>query len=143
MGVVHGEGHHLAEGTVLGLMAVATAVGLAGIAVAWAMYLRSPGTADAIAERAQGLYRVLWNKYYVDEFYDAIVLTPFVAVANVCWKVIDNVFVDGIVNGAGSAIEFVGGALRMLQTGNVQNYALATLVGAICLLLAYVSVGTP
>ena len=86
---------------------------------------------------------MLWNKYYVDEFYDAIVLTPFVAVANVCWKVIDNVFVDGIVNGAGRAVEFVGGALRMLQTGNVQNYALATLVGAICLLLAYVSVGTP
>jgi NADH-quinone oxidoreductase subunit L len=140
LGALHGEEHHLAAGTVSLLMLAATVVALGGILVAYAIYLRAPGSADAIAERARGLYRILWNKYYVDELYDAVVLTPFVALSNVCWKVIDNVLVDGLVNGLGAAITFTGGALRMLQTGNVQSYALATLMGAICLLLVYASV---
>jgi NADH-quinone oxidoreductase subunit L len=139
IGAVHGEAHH-GGNTATILMIFTTAVGLAGIGAAWALYLRTPGSADAIAERLAGVYRVLWNKYYVDELYDAIILTPFAMAASFCWKFVDNVLVDGIVNGAGTAIRFIGGGLRMLQTGNVQNYALATLVGAICLLLVYANI---
>ena len=135
LGALPGAGHHLSTATIYTLMALATAAGLTGIWAAYVVYLRSPGTADAAVERAPGVFRVLWNKYYVDELYDAVVLTPFAVVANVCWKVIDNIFVEGLVNGTGAAVRGIGGALRMLQTGNVQNYALAMLVGAIGLLL--------
>jgi len=131
--------HHIADSTMWLLIAIATGVGFAGIFAAWALYLRSFGAADGIAERFRGVYRLLWNKYWVDELYDAIVLTPFALLANVCWKVIDNVFVEGLVNGSAAMVRGVGGAFRMLQTGNVQNYALATLVGAIGLLLVYVN----
>jgi NADH-quinone oxidoreductase subunit L len=140
VGVVHGEGHHLSAATVYTLMAIATGVGLVGIYAAYAIYLGSPATAESLAERLRGAYRLLWNKYYVDELYDAVILTPFSVLSRFCWKVIDDVLVDGIVNGVGGAVAFVGSSLRLLQTGNVQSYALATLIGAIGLLLVYVNV---
>jgi NADH-quinone oxidoreductase subunit L len=126
-----------AEHTVLLLMVATTAVALTGIGVAYAMYVRAPGLVQALYARTTGVYQVLWNKYWVDEIYDVLILQPYVRLSRFFWQVIDSGLIDGAVNGVGSVLTSSGGVLRRLQTGNVQSYALFMLVGALCLLWAF------
>jgi NADH-quinone oxidoreductase subunit L len=125
-------GHHaISGGTVLILTVVTTAIALLGIFVAYSFYLKSPGTADRLAERFHGIYVMLWNKYWVDELYDRLFITPYVMFSQFFWKVVDAMMIDGVVNGAGVVVGKSADVWRRLQTGNVQHYAAAMLVGAV------------
>jgi NADH-quinone oxidoreductase subunit L len=121
--------------TVTLLIVSATAVAMTGIVAAWALYGRRSDVPERIAERAPGPYRLLWNKYYVDELYDALVIQPYVALSRFFWQVVDSQIIDGAVNGVGELVRWSGSRVRRLQTGNVQAYALAMLVGAICVII--------
>ena len=125
-------GHHeISGGTVLLLTLVTTAVALGGIFLAYSFYLKSPGTADRLAERFRGVYVLLWNKYWIDELYDRLIITPYVIVSKFFWKVVDAMLIDGVVNGTGILVGKTSDAWRRLETGNVQHYAAAMLVGAV------------
>jgi NADH-quinone oxidoreductase subunit L len=137
----HGEavaGHGV--GLELTLMAVSVAIGLLGLALAWQVYVVKPGRAQALGRRFQGVYRILFHKYYVDEFYHSTVVRPLVGFSRGLWTYFDVAVVDGIVNGAGRMIRGFGGFLRPLQTGLTANYAAAILVGAI-LITGYILLG--
>ena len=138
LAAVHGGEHHLGGGTVLLLTVLATAIALTSIGVAYTMYIKSPGSADRVQERAGGLFDVLWNKYYVDEMYEAVILRPYMELSRLFWQVVDARGIDGAVNGVARLAGGIGESLRRLQTGNVQSYALVMLVGAACLLLILV-----
>jgi NADH-quinone oxidoreductase subunit L len=125
------EGHEIAGGTVLMLTFVTSAVAGGGIFVAWSFYLKSPGTADRLAERFHGVHELLWNKYWVDELYDRLFITPYVIVSKFFWKVVDSMIIDGVVNGTGIAIGKTSDVWRRLESGNVQHYAAAMVVGAV------------
>ncbi len=112
-------------------------VGLGGIILAYQMYVRDPGLAERLGRQLSGLYRLLLNKYYVDELYDAVVVRPTAALANWLWQVWDTLVIDGTVNGTARLVEANGLLLRLWQTGNVQNYALSFLVGAVVILGYY------
>ena len=128
----HALGHHeISGGTVLVLTLVTTAVALLGIFVAYSFYLKSPGTADRLAERFHGVYTLLWNKYWVDEIYDRLIITPYVVFSKFFWKVVDAMLIDGVVNGAGVLVGRTSDVWRRAQTGNVQHYAAAMLLGAV------------
>jgi NADH-quinone oxidoreductase subunit L len=129
--------HHDGHGEALLLMGGTSALALLGIAVAYLFYVRSPALVEAIYARARGVYQLLWHKYWVDEIYDALVLRPYTSLSRFCWQVIDAAIIDGAVNGTGSFMSAAGGALRRLQTGNVQTYALVMFVGAVCLLWVF------
>jgi NADH-quinone oxidoreductase subunit L len=144
----HG-GHGVAHTAHLIAMVLSIIVALSGIAVAWLTYMKGRISAEKIVERFKGIHTVLSHKYYIDEFYgktfigmtllaarisrwfdntiiDGIVngaarLT--VKVANAEGR-FDNVVVDGAVNGVASISLGVGGRLRRIQTGSVQNYVL-------------------
>jgi len=135
LAVVHGAEHHLGEVAVLLLTLLATVIALGGIAVAYAMYIRSPGSADLVRERAGGLFELLWHKYYVDEIYAALILNPYMRLSRFLWQIVDARGVDGLVNGSARLTSAIGDRLRRIQTGNVQGYALMMLVGAACLVL--------
>jgi len=125
-------GHHeIGGGTVLLLTLVTTGVAALGIFVAYSFYLKSPGTADRLAERFRGVYVVLWNKYWVDEIYDRLIITPYVIFAKFFWKVVDAMLIDGIVNGTGVLVGKTSDVWRRLESGNVQHYAAAMMVGAV------------
>jgi NADH-quinone oxidoreductase subunit L len=125
-------GHHeIAGSTVLLLTLVTTSVALGGIFVAYSFYLKSPGTADRLAERFHGIYVLLWNKYWVDEIYDRLIITPYGIVSTFFWKVVDAMLIDGVVNGVGIAIGKTSDVWRRAESGNVQHYAAAMLVGAV------------
>lgn len=134
------EGGHHAVDTEVMMMIVSLAIAVLGILLAYRMYLKKPELADRAAERFKGLYAMIVNKYWVDEIYDRLFVAPLVGLSIFLWKFVDNILVDGTVNGV--AFLFRGGSevFKRLQTGNVQNYALSIL-GGIVLIVGYLLVG--
>jgi NADH-quinone oxidoreductase subunit L len=114
-----------------------TLAGLGGIGLAYQMYVREPGMAERLGEQFRGLYHLLLNKYYVDEIYDAVIVRPMTAASNWLWQVWDTLVIDGTVNGAARTVEANGLLFRLWQTGNVQNYAVSFLIGAMVILGYY------
>jgi len=119
------------------LVAISVAFGLAGIALAYLMYVAKPGMADSVAGRVKGLYTLVYNKYFVDEIYDVTVVKPVVDGSRVVlWKGVDASLIDGSVNGVGALARRVGGVLRLLQSGNVRSYATWVLFGSVVVIVA-------
>jgi NADH-quinone oxidoreductase subunit L len=119
------------------LMAISTAAGLLGIFLAWLMYVARPGMADALAGRIKGLYWLVYNKYFVDEIYDAVVVKPLVGGSReALWKGVDAGAIDGAVNGMGTRAQNIGGVLRLLQSGNTRSYATWIVFGSVLVIVA-------
>ncbi len=128
----HGAAHAAHDpGQEIALMLVSLAIALAGIYVAHRFYVKDPQAPHRLAARARGWYDLLWNKYWVDEIYDARIVQPIVRLSNRLWKDVDAAVVDGAVNGIGRKIEQGAGWLRLAQTGYVQLYALILTVGLV------------
>ena len=125
-------------GLELMLMAVSSAIALVGIGLAAFIWLRRREIADAAARRFSGLYTLLLNKYYVDEFYDAAIVRPIVAVSKEgLWRGFDVRVIDAAVNGAGTIVGASAWTLRRLQTGSVRTYASSLFVGVVLILGYY------
>ena len=125
-----------------GPMAVASAAGLLGIALAYLMYVVKPGIPDSIASGAKGLYTLVYNKYFVDEIYDAAVVRPLVDGSRVVlWKGADAGLIDGIVNGIGARAKGIGGVLRLAQSGNTRSYATWVALGGVLLIFLMAMAG--
>src|ERR1035437_8368329 len=119
------------------LMAISTLAGLTGIAVAWLMYVAKPGMADSFAGGMRGLYTLVYNKYFVDEIYDAAVVKPLVNGSRVVlWKGVDAGMIDGAANGVGARCRDVGAVLRLLQSGDIRSYATWILFGSVIVIVA-------
>ena len=129
-----GEAHHEAMFEIL-MMLFSLAVALLGIFAAYRLYFSGGGVAGAYAGLWPGLFRLLENKYYVDELYDACVVQPVKRASIWCWRAFEDGLVDAAVNGAGFFAQSLGGVLRRLQTGYVKSYAVSMLVGALAILL--------
>jgi NADH-quinone oxidoreductase subunit L len=117
--------------TALSLAAVSVVVALAGVFVAWLVYGRAPVDASRIGVPRNALHRLVLNKYYVDEIYDALIVNPAYQLYLWCARVFDLRVIDGIVNGVGSMVVAWARSLRRVQTGFVMNYALTMLLGAL------------
>ncbi len=111
------------------LIGASVAVGLLGIAVAYWFYVLQPSIPVALAARFSGVYRLLWNKYYVDEVYSALFVEPGRQLAMFLWQRIDVGIIDGIANGLGRAFARLSQELRTVQTGYARAYALAMFIG--------------
>jgi NADH-quinone oxidoreductase subunit L len=121
----------------LELMGISTVIAVGGILIAAYLFLKNRRAAAWLAERFAGVYRVLVNKYYVDEVYDATIVEPIRIVSeNGLWRGIDVGLIDGVVNGTGRAVRAASDRLRLLQTGSVRAYAASLFVGVV-LMLAY------
>jgi NADH-quinone oxidoreductase subunit L len=119
-----GEEAHKLE---LILSGVAVAAATVGLLVAWRMYSKG-----AQRPKLEGAYKVLYNKYYVDELYHAVVVGPLIWLSrNVLWKVIDEGIIDGAVNGIASVSSAIGDTVRHTQSGNTRSYAVWVLIGAL------------
>jgi NADH-quinone oxidoreductase subunit L len=119
------------------LVAISVAFGLLGIAVAYVMYVAKPGMADSFAASMGGLYKAVYNKWYVDEIYDATIVNPLMEGSRtVLWKGADAGLIDGIVNGVGHAARRVGSILRLMQSGNIRSYATWVLFGGVLVIVA-------
>ena len=170
-GAAAGGGHGASHGVdpmeyVLMALSVLGAA-LSGLTALW-IYTRRPELPARAAARFAGLYRLLLNKYYVDEFYKATVINGVLAlmralarfdkividgmVNGTAWLTrgvsaasgwVDRTFVDGLVNGAAAACKDAGASLRRLQTGRIQSYAYAVITGVLLLVIIGVLIGIP
>ena len=145
---------HMSRAGEFGLMGFSVLIAVVGILTARKLYVTSPELSDQLAQQFAGPHRILSNKYYVDELYDATVISGTKSAGRGLWSTDRNV-VDGAVNGTGwitlfsawvsgltdkrvvdGAVNAVGWSaeessywFRRLQTGLVQNYALLMLFG--------------
>jgi NADH-quinone oxidoreductase subunit L len=109
---------------------ISLAVALVGIGIGWTYFRRKP-----LAE----MPKLLENKYYVDEVYDAAVINPIKTGSREgLWKVFDIGVIDGIVNGVGRALTQAGQVARRVQPGFVRSYAAIILLGAIAVVSFFV-----
>ena len=129
----HG-GHGDAATSALPFLIISAIVGLVGIGFAWMRYSkRTPA-----AQPGTGLHKLVANKYYVDELYNAVFVQPIKNVSHyLLWRIVDTGIIDGIVNGIAGAIRIIGGVLRRLQTGVVQAYIVSMVVGIVIFLAYY------
>ena len=138
--VAHGGGH----GNVAlerGMAAASLAWGLLGLSLGYLVYSRRTKVADTVRGLAGGWpYRVLLNKYYVDEAYDGAFIRPGYRLSKaVLWKTIDAGVIDGLlVNGAALVVAVTGSLLRLLQNGLVRFYAWSFTVG-VAVFVVYLS----
>ena len=115
------------------LMIVSVCVALLAIYFANKFYKDPEWTVPRkLVSSFKGVYLLLFNKYKVDEFYFATVIDPCIQTSrSFLWKVFDAKFIDGIVNGLAKTTSEIGGIIRKIQTGIVQNYALIMTAGII------------
>jgi len=124
--------HH--GGGTVGIMILATSMGLLGIAGAYYVYVIKPGIPDQLARQWKALYQGSLHKWYVDEAYDHTIVRPMFFVADELWKKVDVAVIDGTVNGVAHAIAWSGWLLRLIQSGQIQHYALGMALGAVVFL---------
>jgi NADH-quinone oxidoreductase subunit L len=125
------------------LMGISVLAGFAGIGLAYVFYVLKPELPVTFTNNIRGLYNVVYNKYFVDEIYDAAVVKPLVSGSrDVLWQGVDAGLIDGSVNGAGSAAQGIGGLLKRLQSGNIRSYATWVVFGSVILLVAMGIVNT-
>jgi len=146
-------------------MIVSTLVALTGIYLAYAMYYKKSISPEKLKEKFAFPYKVLYNKYYFDELYHAIIINPVMKLAGflfgkvdvgvVDWLVngagsftvllsdakqwFDSRIVDGAVNGIAAVTRRAGSGMRKIQTGQLQNYAFVIFFGLVIIILLKLS----
>ncbi|TME34619.1 MAG: NADH-quinone oxidoreductase subunit L [Chloroflexi bacterium] len=122
--------------TIVALAFVSVLAGVIGIAIGVSMYVRHRPDPAALTRAAGPVYRILVNKYYVDELYDHRFVEAARAFAGASWA-FDIHIIDGLANRLGWAFAMGGQGLRRVQTGIVGNYALTIVAGLLLMLVAY------
>ena len=112
-----------------GGLALGGAISIAGIGLAYLVYVRRPGTTAALIRRFGAGHTFLVNKWYFDELYDAVVYRPVIAAGRFANAVIERVVVQGIVTAAVDLVRGVGVVVRGAQSGFVRAYALLLIGG--------------
>jgi NADH-quinone oxidoreductase subunit L len=144
---VFARSHHVAAmaeaegqaGLEISLMLLATLVAAAGIGLAYLFYRKRTELPEKVATGAGPVYDLVYNKYYVDEIYNAAVVKPIREGSRAfLWKIFDVNVVDGTVNGVAQIMAQIGQSARRLQTGLVSNYALIFGAAVIVVILAFV-----
>ena len=113
------------------MMAFSMAVAIAGIFMAYKFYMKRPELPEKVTEKIPVIYDLVYHKYYVDEIYDAAVVEPIKNGSDFLWHGVDETVIDGAVNGSATTVGWLSSHLRKLETGFVQSYALAILIGAV------------
>ncbi|UWG96329.1 NADH-quinone oxidoreductase subunit L [Dehalobacter sp. DCM] len=116
------------------LIILSTVLALIGMGTAYMFYHKKAFSAETVAKKIPFLYKLSYNKYFIDEFYLWVIRHIIDAFGRILWW-IDMYIVDGIVDGLASLTRGAGDAARRLNTGNLQHYAMVFFVGVIVLIM--------
>jgi NADH-quinone oxidoreductase subunit L len=106
---------------------------LAGIGLAYVMYIQSPLLPVREAQRFPWLYRFVLNKWYFDELYDLIFVQPLIRLSRGLWQVGDTQIIDGVPNGLADLAADGSRQIVRIQTGSLAVYAFVMLIGVVLL----------
>jgi NADH-quinone oxidoreductase subunit L len=122
-----------------GLALASVLVALFGLYIAYIFYYKKPRTAAAIAGRAPALYRLVENKFYIDEIYSAVIVAPLLMFTRLfLGGLIDGGIVDGAGAAAGGTTRGLSSLVRRIQSGNIRSYAGWLALGAAAVLLVMI-----
>jgi len=127
----HGPGGFLLHG----LLGLPVLLSLAGVAVAWYLYLRNPRLPERLRQRLMPLYTLLANKYFLDDLNEKIIARGYRGMGQMFWRVGDVVIIDGAaVNGSARLVAWFSSVIRRVQSGYLYHYAFAMIIGLSVLL---------
>ena len=110
-----------------------TIFALAGIVVAYTMYMWLPLLPVRLAEMFRPVYLLVLNKFYFDELYDALFVQPALRLARVLWQTGDVTMIDGVPNGLAALTSGSSKEVVKMQTGSLAVYAFVMLIGVVIL----------
>lgn len=123
-----------------GLMTPVFWLAVAGVVLAWYMYLKNPALPAAIQRRVQPIYTLLDNKYYMDWINENVIARAARGLGTGLWKGGDQGIIERIfVNGSAKLVGRFSGVIRWVQSGYIYHYAFAMLLGIIVLMTYFVS----
>jgi NADH-quinone oxidoreductase subunit L len=130
----HGAGaHHNPMEYVLMFLSIGAA--FFGLFAAWFLYIKKPGLPKLITDKIKPIYQLVYNKYFVDEINDALIVGPTKVISeHLLWKTVDEKVIDGTVNGVAQTAKGIAQIMRRLQTGLVTNYALWIVIGTVAII---------
>ncbi len=122
------EKHGASEGLLTSISILAAFLGLG---LAWLLYHQRPQLPQEIADAFGGFYRIVANKYYVDQLYSILFVTPLIdGSRDILWHGVDQDVIDATVNNTAEGAEHVSDSLRHMQSGNLRSYAGWVALGA-------------
>ena len=117
------------------LMGIAVAGALVAICFTYVLYIRKKVLPAEKETELKTWQRIVYNKYYIDELYDAIVRKPLDGLSSLFYKFMDIQVIDGIVNGVGTSVKAIGSSVRYFQSGNIGFYIMSMTLGVVLILL--------
>jgi len=118
-------------------MGTSVVIAVVGICTAYVLYIASPEIPKKFTSAFPALHRAVYNKWYIDELYDFLIVNPCKALGRFLWKGFDVLVVDGIVNGVAHVVMAFGGVIRYMQTGQIYNYAWSMAFGVVVIIGYY------
>ncbi len=135
------EAAHATPGLEWGLIAFSVIIAVLGVSLSWRLYSKHGLAGDAVVKRRLGgFYKHMQNKFYFDEAYEFLFLKPFVWIGQNFIMAFDKFVIDGIVNGIGNFMLFLGDGIKTLQSGIVGQYAMMIVIGVV-IILGYLMIG--
>ncbi len=135
---VQNGAHHISHMTEYILMAITILIVLAGVLTAYTMYIKKITLPDKLAQKNPLFYRLLLNKWYIDELYERNVIKPLHSFSLFLWKIADVKIIDGFVNGTAKFFMWCGSVLRYSQTGHIQRYLATFVAGTVFVFMYYI-----
>ena len=117
------------------LMGVSVAIAIIGICIAFYLYIWKTEVPKRLGKRFKTIYTIVFNKYYVDEIYEACFVNSTKRLGTFLWRKFDDGIIDRSVNLVADLMLWLGGVLRRIQTGRVQGYALGIILGAVIIII--------
>lgn len=130
-------GAHFSHALEWGLMGLSVVVAVVGIGIAFTMYVKNTELPGRFVATFPALHRAVYNKWYVDELYDYLLVNPCKAFGQFLWKGFDVVVIDGVVNGVANVVMGFSGIFRFMQSGYIHNYAASMALGVVVILGYY------
>jgi NADH-quinone oxidoreductase subunit L len=131
--------HGPVEMALHGLMTAPFWLALSGVVLAYYMYMVNQALPAALKRKAQPIYTLLENKYYLDWFNENVLARGMRALGTALWKGGDQTLIDGaLVNGSWKLVGWVSGIVRKLQSGYIYHYAFGMIVGVFVLMTYFV-----
>ncbi len=134
------EDYHGPFGLVLhSLITLPFWLAVAGVSLAWFLYMKRPDVPALIQNKLKALHRILDNKYYADRFNEIVFAGGSRLLGKLLWQNGDVRVIDGIIiNGSAKSVGWISTIVRRIQTGYLYNYAFAMIFGLLFLLAFFV-----
>jgi NADH-quinone oxidoreductase subunit L len=130
--------HHLDHTTELMLMAVVVVLSIVSILIAYSMYVSKKQVPAQEGQIGSSVQNLLYNKYYIDEVYNAIVVKPLYWISKTLDSVIETLGIDRIINAVGGSVIVSSRAARLIQKGDIGYYIFVMVIGVVLILIVNV-----